>query len=53
MPVNEYVDICKEVKPIFQEPIDFSTCSLKKGMLVIPCDFEYGDNYKDLRKLKF
>jgi DNA polymerase-1 len=52
MPIGEYKDICKEVKPIMEEPIDFSTCSLKRGSLVIPCDFEYGDNYKDLRPLK-
>src|SRR6187401_526638 len=53
MPIGEYVDICRELKPIFEQPIDFSTCSLKRGILTIPCDFEYGDNYKDLQKLKF
>lgn len=53
MPSGEYVDICKELKPIMETPIDFSSCSLKRGVLVIPCDFEYGDNYKDLQKLKF
>jgi hypothetical protein len=36
-----------------EQPIDFSNCSLKRGSLVIPSDFEYGDNYKDLQKLKF
>jgi uracil-DNA glycosylase family 4 len=53
MPIGEYKDICQEVKPIMEEPIDFSTCSIRRGKLIIPCDFEYGDNYKDLRKLKF
>ena len=53
MPIREYVDICKELKPIMEQPIDFSNCTLKRGTLVIPCDFEYGDNYKDLQKLKF
>jgi hypothetical protein len=53
MPIGEYVDICKELKSIFEQPIDFSTCSLKRGILTIPCDFEVGDNYKDLQKLKF
>jgi hypothetical protein len=53
MPIGEYVDICKELKPIMEQPIDFSTCSIKRGSLVIPCDFEYGDNYKDLSKLRF
>jgi len=53
MPVGEYKDICKELKPIMEMPIDFSSCSLSRDTLVIPCDFEYGDNYKDLNKLKF
>jgi len=52
MPIGEHVDICREIKPIMEQPIDFSTCSLKRGILVIPCDFEVGDNYKDLQKLK-
>jgi uracil-DNA glycosylase len=53
MPIGEYKDICRELKPIMELPIDFSTCSIQRGSLVIPCDFEYGDNYKDLQKLKF
>jgi uracil-DNA glycosylase family 4 len=52
MPIGEYVDICKEIKPIAEEPIDFSQCSLKRGSLIIPSDFEVGDNYKDLERLK-
>lgn len=52
MPEGEYMDICREIKPIMEQPIDFSSCSLKRGMLVIPCDFEYGYNYKDLQKVK-
>jgi uracil-DNA glycosylase family 4 len=52
MPIGEYKDICKEVKPIMEQPINFSNCSLKRGELTIPCDFEVGNNYKDLEKLK-
>ena len=52
MPIGEYKDICKELKPIMEQPIDFSKCSIKRGVLVIPCDYEVGDNYKDLQKLK-
>jgi len=52
MPIGEYVDICREIKPIVEQEIDFSTCSIKRGKLTIPCDFEYGDNYKDLNPLK-
>lgn len=52
MPIGEYVDISKELRPIIEQPIDFSTCSLKRGVLTIPCDFEVGQNYKDLEKFK-
>ena len=52
MPVGEYKDICKEIKPIMEKPIDFSSCSLRRGNLVIPCDFEIGENYRELSKLK-
>ena len=51
MPESEYIDICKELKPIMEQPIDFSSCSLKRESLVIPCDFEYGYNYKDFKRL--
>lgn len=33
-------------------PIDFSTCSLKRGELVIPCEIEEGYDYKNLHKYK-
>lgn len=50
---DEVQDIAKGIKPILETPIDFSNCSIKRGKLIIPCDFEVGDNYKDLEKLKF
>jgi hypothetical protein len=55
IPRNESVDICREViKPAFSEPIDFNNCTLKRDFkLILPCDFERGDNYKDMEKLKF
>jgi len=52
MPEGEYKDICKELKPLIEQPIDFSTCSIKRGLLIIPCDFEVGENYRDLKKFK-
>jgi hypothetical protein len=52
LPVNEYMDICKAFKPVMEEPIDFSNCTLSRGTLIIPCDFEIGENYKDFKKLK-
>lgn len=52
-PINEVQDRCKIVKKYMEREIDFSICTLKRGMLKIPCDFEIGEeNYKDMRKLK-
>jgi len=53
IPRGEVVGICREViRPALMEPIDFNNCTLKRDFkLVIPCDFEHGDNYKDLVKL--
>lgn len=52
MPRGEYIDICREIRSTFMEPIDFSRCSLPRGKLIIPVDFEVGDNYKELIKVK-
>lgn len=41
------------LKEEFERPIDFSTCTLKRGKLIIPCDIEEGMNYKDLSKFKW
>lgn len=41
------------VRDEMQKPIDFSTCTLQRGMLVIPSDIEYGYNYMELSKFKF
>ena len=54
IPIGEANDICLEViRPALVQPIDFSNCTLKRGILTIPCDFECGYNYKDLEKMKF
>lgn len=48
-------DYVPELRNYFEEPIDFSLCSFKKlaiDRLIIPCDFEIGYNYMDLRKYK-
>ena len=50
------VNLALESIPIIQEemerPIDFSNCSLPRRPLVVPCEIEYGYNYKDLKKFK-
>jgi uracil-DNA glycosylase family 4 len=54
IPTGETTSICREViKPAFDEPIDFSYCTLKRDFkLVLDVDFETGPNYKDMSKLK-
>ena len=45
-------EVAPYVKEVMEEPIDFSGCTISRGLLSIPCDIEVGDNYKDLKKLK-
>lgn len=40
------------IKQEMERPINFSNCSLKGRDLIIPCEIEIGENYKDLSKLK-
>lgn len=40
------------IKYEFERPIDFSNCSISRRSLVIPCEIEIGDNYKELKKFK-
>ena len=40
------------IKQEMERPIDFSRCSLPRHELIIPCDIEIGNNYKDLSKFK-
>lgn len=47
---DEIADVYKLVKKYMEKPIDFSTCSLPRGELLIPAEVEVGDNYKDLIK---
>lgn len=46
--VSEVKEIMKEE---MEKPMELDKCSLPREPLVIPCDFEIGDNYKDLEKL--
>lgn len=38
----------EEIQSWFNEPIDFSECSIPRGLLHIPTEIEVGYNYKDL-----
>jgi DNA polymerase len=35
--------------PAFETPIDFSGCTLPRGIISIPCEVKVGRNYKDLK----
>lgn len=50
---QEVDELAPLIKQEIEAPIDFSRCTLKRGSLVIPWDFEIGENnYKDLSKYK-
>jgi uracil-DNA glycosylase family 4 len=42
----------EQIQEWFNEPIDFSTCSIPRGLLHIPTEVEIGYNYKDLKNYK-
>jgi len=39
-------------KKHMETPIDFSTCSLPRGLIKIPCEVKIGGNYKELKDYK-
>ena len=47
--VDERVE---EIQSWFAEPIDFSNCSIPRGLLVIPTETEVGYDYKNLKPYK-
>jgi len=52
-PINEAVDMARSFKSYMELPISFRSCTLSRDYdLVIPCDFEWGYNYKELEKMK-
>jgi DNA polymerase len=51
-PIRKLHDYVPRIREEFARPIDFSNCSLSRGLLSIPTDAEVGENYQDLRKFK-
>jgi len=47
--VRECYDI---VKPVFEQPIDFSKCTLERPAIVIPVDCKIGENWGKMEKFK-
>jgi len=48
--LKDFEDYQPIIQEIYQTPMDLSRCSLPRDPIVIPCDFEYGENYKDMKK---
>jgi DNA polymerase family A len=49
---SDVSDVSGIVKEEMERPISFETCSIPRRPLIIPCEIEVGDNYKDLKKFK-
>lgn len=50
---DEVEAIAKITKEELEKPIDFSNCSLPRGPIIIPAEFQIGYNYRDLEEFKF
>lgn len=52
IPESAKDDVAGYTKEVMETPIDFSGCTISRGLLTIPCDIEFGENYKDFKKWK-
>jgi len=52
IPEAAFADVAGRSRELLERPIDFSECTISRGLLVIPCDIEIGENYKDFKKWK-
>lgn len=52
VPIERKLEAARILKSEMEVPIDFSTCSLKRGVLIIPAEVEEGMNYKELVGMK-
>lgn len=48
-PISQIEYHARIIKEEFETPIDFSRCTLQRGMLTIPCEAKIGENYKELK----
>lgn len=51
-PIGRKLECARILTEEMQVPIDFRTCSLPRGELVIPAEVEWGMNYKDMERIK-
>ena len=50
VPVNDVSSFVPVIRTEMERPIDFSKCSLPRGLLSIPSEVEIGDNYQEFNK---
>lgn len=53
VPIERKQEAANILKTEFERAIDFASCSLSRGKLVIPCEVEEGMNYYDMSKFRF
>jgi len=53
VPIQRKLEAATILRTELERPIDFSTCSIKRDKLVIPCEVEEGTNWLDFKKVKF
>jgi uracil-DNA glycosylase family 4 len=53
VPIENIQEASSILTEEFTRPIDFSTCSIPRGKLIIPCEIESGMNYYDMSKFKW
>ena len=52
VPIDRGNEAASLLKEEMEKPINFSTCSLPRRNLIIPCEIEFGFDYKNLSKFK-
>jgi len=52
VPIDKKQEAASILEHEFTRPIDFKTCSIPRGELVIPCEVEEGMNYYEMSKFK-
>ena len=52
IPISAQDDVAGYTREVMERPISFEQCTISRGELIIPCDIELGENYKDFKKWK-
>jgi len=52
IPPERQKDFYNIVKPVFEQPIDFSKCTLSREPVIIPTEFKFGLSWGSMKKYK-